>query len=340
MNTTSELPRNWLITGGCGFLGSALLARLKNGNYNFRVVDDLSVGGEADLPGDGWQRADAVIAGQDWNGRELIVADVRDAETALNASSGADVIVHFAANTGVQPSVEAPRLDCEVNVIGTLNYLEGARANPGCRFVMASSGAPLGDVEPPMHEEKPAHPLSPYGASKLAGEGYCSAYHGSYGVDAVALRFGNVFGPGSAHKQSVVAKFIRRALAGEVLEIYGDGAQTRDFIYIDDLIYAVIAAAISPNIGGHVFQIASSKERTINEVAEAIAKLIESETQLQVTINHGEALPFEVLRNFSDTSKARKMLGFETGTDFAVGLTRTLDYFLSRSDEDCAGIMK
>ncbi len=333
MNTNSKLPRNWLITGGCGFLGTALLTRLQDEGCNFRVVDDLSVGTEADLPGAAWQRSETVTQ-QQWGGRELIVADVRDAETAINASSGADVIVHFAANTGVQPSVEAPRLDCEINVMGTFNYLEGARANPGCRFVMASSGAPLGDVEPPMHEEKPAHPLSPYGASKLAGEGYCSAYHGSFGVDAVALRFGNVFGPGSVRKNSIVAKFIRRALAGEILEIFGNGAQTRDFIYIDDLINAVIAAASMPDIGGHVFQIASSKERTVNEIAEAIAKLVESRTDLQVSVNHGEALAFEVLRNFSDTSKAKKMLDFKTVTDFSDGLALTLDYFLSLSASD------
>ena len=144
------------------------------------------------------------------------------------------------------PSVENPRLDMECNVIGTLNMLEGARMHKVKRFIFASSGAPIGECEPPIHEEMAPHPVSPYGASKLAGEGYCSAYFRTFDVETIALRFGNVYGPGSGHKNSVVAKFIRQAMQGETLEIYGDGKQTRDFIYIDDLIQA-ICLAINPS---------------------------------------------------------------------------------------------
>ena len=142
----------------------------------------------------------------------------------LAATEGADVVIHLAANTGVGPSVENPRMDCETNVTGTLNALEAARAAGAGRFVFASSGAPLGVQTPPLHEEMAPHPASPYGASKLAGEGYCSAWFHSFGVETVVLRFGNVYGEGSTRKASVVAKFIKRALAGEVLEIYGDGS--------------------------------------------------------------------------------------------------------------------
>ena len=289
-----EDRRNWFVTGGCGFIGSALVARLIDEGCRVRVFDNLSAGRADALPGGPWARLETGAVAEAWAGRELVVADLRESDRLRIAASGAHVIVHLAANSGVRQSVEAPRFDCEVNVIGTLNCLEAARANGTRRFVLASSGAPLGKSEPPLHEEKAPRPLSPYGASKLAGEGYCSAYHGSFGLDAVALRFGNVYGPGSGHKESVVAKFIRRALAGKELVIYGDGNQTRDFIYINDIVEALVLAATAPGIGGELFQIASSGERTINEVASAIANLVESRSGRAVDIRHTEPLPFEV----------------------------------------------
>ena len=323
--------RNWLVTGGCGFIGSALLERLAGEGGRLRVVDDLSVGVKGALPEGTWLRLDPEQAGADWGGWELIVADIRDAHAALAVTRGADVIVHLAASTGIQPSVDAPRRDFEVNVLGTLNYLEGARVNGVKRFVFASSGAPLGEAEPPLREDTAPRPLSPYGASKLSGEGYCSAYNRSFGLETVALRFGNVFGPGSGHKQSVVARFIRRALAGETLEVYGDGQQTRDFIYIDDLLELITRSATWPGIGGELFQIATSRERTVNEVGDAIKRLVEGQTGRSVTMRHVDSLPFEVRRNYSDTSKARRLLGFEARTSFEDGVSRTLDYFLSGS---------
>lgn len=322
------MPDNWLVTGGCGFIGSALVARLAGQGCRIRVVDDLSVGRPDALSGAGGHRVHPDELTEDWRQLELVVADVRDARSAKAATKGADVVVHLAANTGVAPSVEDPRRDCEINVLGTFNYLEAARLQGAARFVFASSGAPLGAVEPPMHEDKPARPLSPYGASKLAGEGYCSAYWGSFGLETVALRFGNVYGPGSGHKQSVVAKFLRRALRGAVLEIYGDGSQTRDFIFIEDIVEAIVLAGSVPGIGGEIFQIATSRERTVNEIGAMIADLVERRTGRVVAVSHGDALPFEVKRNFSDTSKARRLLGFEPATEFAEGLERTLDSFM------------
>ena len=223
-----------------------------------RVVDNLSVGTRQDLAMVGTyaevdRSAIPVFSQQSSTSApsvQLVVGDIGDEELALRAGEGIDVVVHLAANTGVAPSVEDPRSDCISNVIGTLNYLESARHNRAKRFVFASSGAPVGECTPPIHEEMVPHPVSPYGASKLAGEGYCSAYFRTYSVETVALRFGNVYGPGSGHKNSVVAKFIRHAMQGETLEIYGDGKQTRDFVYIDDLVNAMIAAATRADIGG------------------------------------------------------------------------------------------
>jgi UDP-glucose 4-epimerase len=185
----------------------------------------------------------------------------------------------------------------------------------------------VGEIDPPIHEEIPPHPVSPYGASKLAGEAYCSAYYRSFGIDTVALRFGNVYGPGSLHKNSVVARFIRQAMAGEELEIFGDGAQTRDFIYIDDLIEALVLAASKDDIGGEIFQIATSNETTLNELlAHLIDALNEAGLPTPVVRNTEKRLG-DVMRNFSDTSKAMRYLGWQSKTSLAEGLRETISYF-------------
>lgn len=325
------VKQNWLITGGCGFLGCSLFALLREQGQNVRMVDNLSVGRLADLP---LVEPPVAVAPQEmgsWDALTVVKADIRAADVALKVCEGADVIIHLAANTGVMPSIANPRLDCETNVTGVLNYLEGARAHGVKRFVLASSSAPVGEQEPPIHEEMPAHPMSPYGASKLAGEGYCSAYWHSFGVETIALRFGNVFGPGSMHKGSVVALFIRRALANEDLIIYGTGQQTRDFIYINDLRDAIVAAATKPGLnGGEVIQIATGRERTVGEVAEALSGLLLQKTGKAPTIIHEGERVGEMLRNYSDTSKARRLLDYDPQTVFADGLEQTLDYFLAK----------
>jgi len=205
----------YLVTGGCGFIGPALIARLLDDAGNVvRVIDDLSAGRVENLRRVAEIETVAARELRPLRRRiQLAVGDIADAELAEAACRGMDVVIHLAANTGVAPSIADPRADCLANVIGTFNYLEGARAAGVRRFVFASSGATVGECEPPIHELVPARPVSPYGASKLAGEAYCSAYARTFGLATVALRFGNVYGPGSEHKESVVAKFIRRAFA-------------------------------------------------------------------------------------------------------------------------------
>ncbi len=323
---------NWLITGGCGFIGTALIQRLQQqGGHAIRVLDNLTTGSRNDLA---QVAAFTEIASSQIHGApkgvELVVGDILDDLLAMVVTRGCDVIVHFAANTGVGPSVQNPRADCMANVIGTFNYLEAARSNEISRFIFASSGAPAGEVDPPIHEELPPHPVSPYGASKLAGEGYCSAYNRTFGIDTVMLRFGNVYGPGSIHKNSVVAKFIRCALNGETLEIYGDGSQTRDFIYIDDLIDAVMLAATAVNIGGEIFQIATNKETTIEEMIERLLAALKKAGIDHIKIINAETRLGDVKRNFSDTTKARKRLGWTPGVSMEEGLQRTVDYFVKK----------
>jgi UDP-glucose 4-epimerase len=264
------------------------------------------------------------------HGLALVVEDIRDEELARVACQGVDVVVHLAASTGVIPSIENPRGDCLENVVGTLNVLEGARANRVQRFVFASSGAPLGEQNPPIHEEMVARPMSPYGASKLAGEAYCMAYHGSFALETVALRFGNVYGPYSKYKTSVVAKFITHIINSEPLPIYGDGNQTRDFIYVDDLIQAILLCLDKPNLGGEIFQIATHKEDTVIEVAEELNALSRKHLGRKSEIVFENERKGEIKRNYSDISKARKMLGFDPKYDLREGLEMTFLWFLER----------
>jgi UDP-glucose 4-epimerase len=325
---------NWLITGGCGFIGTSLVQHLINSEQevNIRILDNLSVGTKADLAEIcNFKEYTPESIPNFPQGIEFFSGDIRNPKDCMNACRGMDIIVHLAANSGVALSVENPRCDMEANVNGTVNVLEAARANNISKFIFASSGAPIGEVEPPIHEEKVPRPVSPYGASKLAGEGYCSAYFRTFGIKTIALRFGNVYGPRSKHKSSVIAKFFRNALENQPLEIYGNGGQTRDFIYIDDLIQAIVLAARAP-FGGEVFQIATDKETTINKIADHIKRIVKERMGIELKVVHkGERLG-DVMRNYSDISKAKKYLGFKPEYDLAEGLELTFNYFKKQAD--------
>lgn len=326
--------RRWLITGGCGFIGRSLIATLLDRGVppgQLRVLDNLSVGTRADLQqivgirenrSSGWDASE--------NTAQLIVGDIRDEIVVAGAHESADVVVHLAACTGVQPSVDDPFLDCNTNVNGTLNCLNAARNCGVGRFVFASSGAPLGNVTPPIHENLVARPISPYGASKLAGEAYCSAYFHCFGLETAVLRFGNVYGPLSSKKNSVVAKFIRHALANEPLEIYGDGSATRDYIFTDDLVRAVLAAATMSGIGGEVFQIATNRETTVQEVVDCLVVVLAEFGYRDVNVVHREARKGDMPRNYSDTSKARSRLGWQAHVELMEGLRRTVQWYIGK----------
>ena len=295
-----------LVTGGAGFIGANLIRRLLELGYGVTVLDNLSAGRIEYLDG-----LDVVLS----------EGDVRDATFVEGAVPGHDAVVHLAAQTGVPGSLENPRFDCDVNVLGTLNLLEACRAT-GSRMVFASSNAPLGRQEPPATEDKAPLPVSPYGASKLAAEGYCLAYHGSWGVETVVFRFANVYGPYSAHKHSVVAKFMKEVLAGEQIVIDGDGGQTRDFVHVSDLCRA-ITLAIADDTAGEVFQLATGVERSILELAD----MIRTVTKQPMLAEHGPQRQGDVRRNFSDVSKAAKVLGWRPEVALEDGLAMTWDWF-------------
>jgi UDP-glucose 4-epimerase len=297
-----------LVTGGAGFIGANLIRMLHARGGAVTVLDDFSVGQRAHL------------AGVDV---EVVEGDIRDTALVAQLAEDHGAVVHLAAQTGVPISLDMPRRDCEVNVLGTLSVLDAVRTvetrSPrGRRVVFASSNAPLGRQDPPATEDKAPLPISPYGASKLAGEAYCLAYHGSWGIGTVALRFGNVYGPFCGRKQSVVAKFFSDIDAGRPLVVDGGGGQTRDFIYVEDLCRAVVAA-VDSGVAGEVFQIATGVETSIAE----LARLVQQTVGRDVAVATGPPRAGDVRQSYAVIAKARKLLAWQPEVSIEEGLRRT-----------------
>ncbi len=318
---------NVLITGGCGFIGVNLVRYLlQRGDYEIIVFDNFSVGKKEYLE-------EAISDLSNKNRVQVVEGDIRDKALCQEVSKGVSAIVHLAAQAGVIPSIEDPFYDCEVNVIGTLNLLYSAVKNNVDKFVFASSNAPLGEQDPPVSEEKIPQPLSPYGASKLACEAYCSAFYGSYSLKTVIFRFSNVYGPYCLHKDSVIAKFIKDGLIKGELTIYGDGKQTRDFIHVDDIcqaIYLVLNYSGSNQIWGSPFHLGTGKETTILELAELIKDLFEKEIKL----SFAPPRKGEIIRNYSDISRAKDVLGFSPQISLKDGVKAVYNWFIRKNLED------
>jgi UDP-glucose 4-epimerase len=238
-----------------------------------------------------------------------------------------DAVVHLAARAGIDDSVRDPLGTFEANVTWSMGLLEAARLAGVRRFVFASSNAAAGDHEPPSDEADLPRPVSPYGASKLAIEAYAGAYAATYGMATVSLRFSNAYGPHSLHKRSVVATWLRAARAGEPIMIHGDGAQTRDLVYVDDLASALIAAIDAPEdrVAGELFQAGTGVETTILGLAEAIGRVVDRE----LTIVHGPARSGDVRRNVAAVDKAARILGYRAAFTLDEGLARTASWFAS-----------
>jgi UDP-glucose 4-epimerase len=347
----SKNSQRILITGGCGFIGANLVSYLINKGINYiRILDNLSTGIKENLE-EALRAMGKIILEKKYNQIiykfenifnktiqndiviDLIIGDIRSSEMCLKTTENIDAVVHLAAHAGVIPSIKDPFHDFEVNVRGTLNLIYAAVENKVDKFIFASSNAPLGEQDPPLSEKKVPKPLSPYGASKLACEGYCFAFNNSYGLKTIILRFSNVYGPYSLHKNSVIAKFMKDALLKRNLTIYGDGKQTRDFIYVDDLCQAIDIildkqeAVNSKNstkvIWGDVLHLGTGKETSIINLAKYIKELFDD----NIKISFEPERKGEIKRNYSDISKAEKLIGFESKYGIESGLKTIFKWF-------------
>ena len=313
--------RRVLITGGCGFVGCNLARRLAAQGDAVRLFDNLSRG-SVDF-----------VAGI---GAELLVGDILDEEALARAMQGVDCAVHLAAWGSVVESVAAPLANFRVNARGTLNVLRAAQAAGVRRVAFASTaGALMGAAPPPVSEASLPQPISPYGASKLCGEAYCHAFAGSLGLETAILRFGNIYGPWSARKKGAVTAFAKALMRGAPIEIYGDGAQSRDFLHVSDLCEGIAAAIDAPLPSPCTVHLASGVETTVLRLAETMMRIAGKPDH---PIRLREARRGEVERVFTLTDRARELLGFSPKRDLETGLRETWAWFLANRAEALSAV--
>jgi nucleoside-diphosphate-sugar epimerase len=308
----------YLVTGGAGFIGSHIAETLVRRGDEVRVLDNLSTGKMENLEG---------IAGN----FVFIEGDIRDLETCRRAVAGVGTVFHEAALASVARSVADPVLNDAINVRGTLNMLVAAK-DAGVRgFVLASSSAVYGDdLALPKVEGREGKPLSPYGVSKFVDEKYAQVFHALHGMNAVALRYFNVFGPRqdpTSEYSAVIPLFITKMLRGERPTIYGDGLQSRDFIFVGDVVRANLAAAASPAAAGEAINVACGVGTTVNALLEAV----NAGLGVKIEAAHAAARPGDILHSTADITKARRLMGYAPGLSFADGLRETVAWYKKRS---------
>ncbi len=296
-----------VVTGGAGFIGSHIAWELVKDNEVI-VIDNLYTGKEENVP----------------PGTKLIKADIRDYQSIAELISSADYVFHEAAQVSVVESLRDPVFTEEVNVLGTLNILRALLEGHG-KLIFASSAAVYGDnPNLPLRESERPRPLSPYGVTKATGEEYLRVYHELYGLPVVALRYFNVFGPRQSANQyaGVISIFINRALKNEPLVIFGDGKQTRDFIYVKDVVKANLLVAESRKANGRVFNVATGKQTSILELAMKIIEI----TGTTSSIIFDKPRPGDIRHSLADISEIRK-LGFEPEWSLEEGLKKTVEWY-------------
>ena len=305
----------YLVTGGAGFIGSSLATAILERGDRVRILDDLSTGRAENL--------------EPLRGRaEIIEGSVVDPETCARAAAGVDYVLHQAAIPSVQKSLEIPAETNRVNVGGTLNMLIAARDAKVKRFVYAASSSAYGDTPTmPKIESMPPLPKSPYAVQKLAGEMYCRAFHTSYGLETVALRYFNIFGPRqdpSSPYSAVIPLFAAATLKGKAPVIYGDGKQTRDFTYIDNVVQANLAAChASSEAAGQVVNVACAERVDLNELARVVREIVGSGPEPR----YEAPRVGDVMHSLADISAAERLIGYKPAVKFREGVERTIAWY-------------
>jgi nucleoside-diphosphate-sugar epimerase len=300
-----------LVTGGAGFIGSHLTRWLVEQGHTVRVLDNLSSGRSAAL-------------GPARNAVELVVGDLRDPEALARSIAGSEVVFHLAAMVSVGESIERPRTAYELNVLGTVGLLDAARAAGVRRVVQASTCAVYGNTERlPVGEDDLPQPLSPYAATKLAAEQAGVLYSHLYGLDVAALRFFNVYGPRqdpASPYAAAIPRFVQALRAGRRPTVFGDGLQTRDFVFVGDIVQALWAAAQAPAAAGGIFNVGRGEETSILDLIGTIAGVL----GVPAEIDFQPARPGEVRRSRADVGRLAEQVGFRAATDLPTGLAITL----------------
>lgn len=306
----------YLVTGGAGFIGSHLVERLAQDGQRVRAIDNLSTGKRENLE-------------PFLSKIEFIEGDVSDLDLLREAMDGVNYVLHQAAIPSVPRSVKDPLTTNSANVDGTLNVLVAARDAGVKRVVYAASSSVYGDsLKLPKQETMTPEPRSPYAVSKLAGELYCQVFHHVYGLETVCLRYFNVFGPRqdpNSQYSGVVAKFITSLLEGKQVTIFGDGEQSRDFTYVENVVEANLLAVKADGVSGGVFNIACGDRLSVNELARLLAEIVGADPQFEP--RYAAPRPGDVLHSQADILKAKELLGYEVKVDTREGLERTVEWY-------------
>jgi UDP-glucose 4-epimerase len=303
-----------LVTGGGGFIGSHLVERLVRDGHRVRVLDNFTTGHRRNLA----SFIDDV---------ELVEGDLQSYERAHNAVRGCEIVLHQAAMPSVPRSVQDPLTSNASNVIGTLNVLLAARDSGVQRVVFASSSSVYGTTpDLPKHEGLPALPISPYAVAKLAGEGYCRAFAEVYGLETVALRYFNVFGarqdPQSQYA-AVIPNFITAALRGEAVTVFGDGEQSRDFTYIDNVVDANVLAMSAEGVAGKMYNVACGDRISLNELLSTLGQVLGAPPE----VRYEPSRAGDVKHSMADITRATTDLGYRVSVGFEDGLRRTVQHY-------------
>jgi UDP-glucose 4-epimerase len=309
--------RRVLVTGGGGFIGSNLVKRLLEEGNSVTVLDNFLSGYRNNL--------------DPFPSVRIIEGDVRDKKAVETAIKDAEVVFHLAASVGNKRSIDYPIIDAEINVLGTLNVLEASKKEGVRKIVTSSSAGIFGELKTlPIREDHPIEPDSPYGCTKLCEEKLCLAYAKLYDIEAVCLRYFNVYGPNQRFDAygNVIPIFVFRMLNDEPILIYGDGEQTRDFVHVNDVVQANIKAADSNGVSG-AFNIASGTQVTINRLVE----MITNESTHEIRIEHGSERPGDVRHSLADISLANQRINYNPSVDLEYGIKNYVEWARSKENK-------